>query len=123
MIGNGCKSVVQGITDTPWKHDIEDLVHRAGQHRPNRCCEHSKTLEDRSFKGCVLSASLPQMVFDGFNDVVQVRSHSTSKLHRHMPQGDVGCLSVRDKCSDNIPISLSVGLWRDCRMYDMQFLR
>jgi hypothetical protein len=122
VVRNSRESVVQGITDTPRKHDIEDLVHRAGQHRPNRCGEHSKTLKDRSFKGCVLSASLPQMVFDSFDNIVQVRSHSTSELHRHMPQGHVGCLSVWDKCAD-IPISLSVGLWRDCRMYDMQFLR
>jgi hypothetical protein len=109
VIGNSRKSVVQGITDTPWEHDIEDFVHRAGQHRPNRCGEHSKTLKYRSFKGRVLSASLPQMIFDGFDDIVQVRSHSTSELHRHMSQGDVGCLSVWDNCAD-IPISLSVGL-------------
>jgi hypothetical protein len=94
VIGNSRKSVVQGITDTPWKHYIEDFVHRAGQHRPNRCGEHSKTLKDRSFEGCVLSPSLPQMIFDGFNDIVQVRSHSTSELHGHMSQGDVGCLLV-----------------------------
>jgi hypothetical protein len=122
VVRNSRESVVQGITDTPWEHDIEDLVHRAGQHRPNRCCEHSKTLKDRSFKGCVLSPSLPQMIFDGFNDIVQVRSHSTSELHGHMSQGDVGCSLVLNNCAD-IPISRSVGLWRDCRMYDMQFLR
>jgi hypothetical protein len=122
MIGNSRESVVQGITDTPWEHYIEDFVHRAGQHRPNRCGEHSKTLKDRSFEGCVLSASLPQMIFDSSNDIVQVRSHSTSELHGHVSQGDVGCLLVLDKCAD-IPISRSVGLWRDCRMYDMQFFK
>ena len=122
MICNSRESVIQGIADTPWEHNVEDLVHRAGQHWADRSCEHSKTLEDRSFKGCVLSASLPQMVFDGFNDIVQIRSHSTSELHRHMPQGDVGYLSVTESYMDT-PISLSVGLCRDCKMYDMQFLR
>jgi len=59
MIGNSGERMVQGIADTPWEHDIEDLVHRAGQHRSDRRCEHGEALKDRSFKWCVLSASLP----------------------------------------------------------------
>lgn len=98
MVGDSHEGVIQGITDTPRKHDIKDLVHRAREHRPDRCCEHSETLEDRPFKGCVLPASLPQMVFDGLDDIVQVRSHSTCQLYCHMPQCNVSCLLALREC-------------------------
>lgn len=91
MVGNDSEGVIQRITDTPRKHDIQHLVHGARQHRPHRRREHSKTLKDGPLDGSVLFATLSQMVLDCFDDIIQIRSHATTQLRRHMPQRDVGC--------------------------------
>lgn len=48
MTGNNLQSIIQRVTETPRKHQVEHFVHLPGQHRSNGSREHSQALEDRS---------------------------------------------------------------------------